>query len=165
VGSSRFAALLAATAAFLALVIAGCEGDKGAGGGRFEISAKVDRFGGPTPLITRFSATSKHAQGDVIYRWRFDDGTTSMQQSPTHSFKRAGYYAVILDARDESGNNDRESFLLGAWPPWQWSDAMRDQLTPDGARRAQRVQQRRTDVRHAETRAVLRRRAAAQTQG
>jgi hypothetical protein len=147
------------------MLLAGCGEDNGPGGGRFEISAKVDQFGGPTPLITRFSATSKHAQGDVIYRWRFDDGTTSTQQRPTHSFKRAGYYAVILDARDESGNNDRESFLLGAWPPRQWSAAMREQLTPDRARRAQRVQQRRTDIRHAQTRAVLRRRAAAQTQG
>ena len=40
-----------------------------------------------------------------------------------------------------------------------------ERLTPEGARRAQRVQQRRTDARHAETRALLRQRARAQTQG
>ena len=164
-GRSPFAALLVAAAALQALLLAGCGEDNGGGRGKFEISAKVDQFGGPTPLITRFSATSKNAQGDVIYRWRFDDGTSSIQQNPTHAFRRAGYYAVILDARDESGNNDRESFLLGAWPPEQWSTAMRERLTPEGARRAQRVQQRRTDARHAETRALLRRRARAQTQG
>ena len=85
------------------------------------MTGKVDHFAGPTPLIVRLNATSKNADGDVLYRWRFDDGTSSTKPEVTHTFPRAGYYQVILDARDESGNNDRETFLFGAWPPGQWA--------------------------------------------
>jgi hypothetical protein len=42
---------------------------------------------------------------------------------------------------------------------------MRERFTPDGARRAQQVQQRRTDTRRTQTRALLRRRAREQTRG
>ena len=80
-------------------------------------AGKVDQFAGPTPLVARLKASSKNGDGDVLYRWRFDDGTSSTEQEVTHTFPRAGYYQVILDARDESGDNDRETFLFGAWPP------------------------------------------------
>ena len=101
----------------------------------------------------------------MIYRWRFDDGTTSQEQNPTHTFPRAGYYTVILDAIDEEGNNDRQTFLLGAWPPQQWSKAQRTPLTKKGARDAQQIQQERTDARHAEIRKRLRERAREQIEG
>jgi hypothetical protein len=146
------------------LIVMGRERDNRSSG-RFDVTGKVDHFAGPTPVISRFSATAKNANGDVIYRWRFDDGTTSREQSVTHSFKRAGYYQVILDARDEEGNNDRETFLLGAWPPKQWADSLRTTITPEFAAAAQRVQQRRTKVRHAEVRERLRRLARGQTEG
>jgi len=153
-------ALLAAT-----LTIAACGGDDGGGDGNFDVTGNADRFAGPTPLISRFTANAKNASGDVIYRWRFDDGTTSEEQNPTHTFKRAGYYTVILDARDESGNNDRQTFLLGVWPPQQWAEAQRTPLTKEGALKAQRVQQRRTDARHDEIRRALRERARQQIEG
>ena len=154
------AALLAATFA-----IAACGGDDGGGNGDFDVTGNADRFAGPTPLVSRFTAGAKNASGDVIYRWRFDDGTTSREQNPTHTFKRAGYYTVILDARDESGNNDRHTFLLGAWPQKQWAEAQRTPLTKQGALKAQRLQQRRTDARHEEIRRVVRARARQQIEG
>src|SRR6185503_16312927 len=120
---------------------------------------------GPTPLISRFTANAKNAKGEVAYRWRFDDGTTSEEQNPTHTFPRAGYYTVILDARDEAGNNDRQTFLLGAWPQQQWATAQRSPLTKDGARKAQKIQQARTDARHAEIRRQLKKRAREQIEG
>jgi hypothetical protein len=52
-----------------------------------------------------------------------------------------------MDARDEQGNTARQSLLLGAWPPRQWSTAQRTPLTKKGALAAQRVQQKRTDAR------------------
>ena len=110
-------------------------------------------------------AEAKNASGDVIYRWRLDDGTTSGKPRVAHSFGRAGYYQVILDARDEAGNNDRETFLLGVWPRVQWAKAMEESLTPARARAAQEVQQRRTDVRRMEIRRKLRRLAREQTGG
>jgi hypothetical protein len=72
---------------------------------------------------------------------------------------------VILDALDEEGNNDRQSFLLGAWPPAEWAAAQRTPLTKKGARDAQRVQQDRTDARHAEIRKRLQKRAREQIEG
>jgi hypothetical protein len=158
-------ALIAVLAAG-ALTVAGCGDDKGGGGGGdFNVSGKVDHFAGPTPLVVRLEASSKNAEGDVLYRWRFDDGTSSTDPKVTHKFSRAGYYQVILDARDESGENDRESFLFGAWPPTQWERAQRTPLTKEGALRTQKVQQQRTDKRRAELRQELRRRAREQIEG
>jgi hypothetical protein len=144
----------------LALLGAGCGGStEEQHSGPLQISVDADRFAGPSPLNVRFSAKPKDAAGDVHYRWRFDDGTQSDEQSPTHSFPRAGYYTGIVDARDESGNNARQSLMLGAWPPRQWAQAQSGgRLTPEIARRVQKVQQHRTDVRHADLRAALRRR-------
>jgi hypothetical protein len=157
--------VLAATLA-AALFVAACGGDdKGGGGGNFDVSGNADSFAGPSPHISRFTASSKHANGDVLYRWRFDDGTTSQEQNPTHSFARPGYYTVILDAHDEDGNNDRQTFLLGVWPGKQWAKAQRTPLTKQGALAAQRVQQDRTDARHAVIRKQLRQRAREQIEG
>ena len=156
---------MVAALALAAVAAAGCGGNDDGGGGKFSVTGKVDHYAGPTPLVVRLSASSKHADGDVIYRWRFDDGTSSTNPSVTHKFDRAGYYQVLLDARDESGNNDRESFLFGAWPPKQWAEAQRTPLTKKGALNAQKVQQARTDKRRAELRKVLRERAREQIQG
>lgn len=148
-----------------AVVAAGCGGGDKGSSGKFDVSGKVDNFAGPTPLTARLSASSKNADGKVIYRWRFDDGTSSRQPEVTHTFSRPGYYQVFLDARDESGNNDRETFLFGAWPPQQWSQAQRTPLTKKGALQAQKVQQARTDKRRKELREELRRRAREQIAG
>jgi hypothetical protein len=58
-------------------------------------------------------------------------------------FRRAGYYTVVIQAKDETGEK-RTSLLLGAWPRWQWVAAMRKPLTKKAAIRAQHQQQRRT---------------------
>jgi len=147
----------------LILIGAGCGGDdnKKSGTGTLSVSADADRFAGPTPLNVHFSAKPKNEVGEVHYRWRFDDGTQSEENNPSHSFPRAGYYTVILDARDESGNNTRQSLLLGAWPPRQWATAQTKPLTKQGALHTQKVQQHRTDVRHAEERREFRQKVEA----
>ncbi len=147
------------------IAAAGCGDDQKSGGGKFDVSGKVDHFAGPTPLVVRMNASSKNANGDVLYRWRFDDGTSSTETEVTHTFPKAGYYQVILDGRDEQGNNDRETFLFGAWPPGQWNEAQTTPLTKKGALQAQRVQQRRTDKRRKALREELRRKAREQIEG
>lgn len=158
---------LALTVVLVACTFAalGCGSDDKGGGGKFKVETDVDHFAGPTPLIVRLKATAKNADGDVSYRWRFDDGTTSTKPEVTKTFSRAGYYQVSLDAHDESGINDGESFLFGAWPPEQWSKAQRSPLTKKGALEAQRVQQQRTDRRRKAQREALRRKAREQTAG
>ena len=143
----------------LALIGAGCGGDdntKSNDNGQLKLDVDADRFAGPTPLNVKFNAKAKNAKGDVLYRWRFDDGTQTEDQSPSHSFPRPGYYTVILDVRDESGNNTRQSLLLGAWPPKQWAEAQTKPLTKKGAVRTQKIQQGRTDARHRDLREELR---------
>ena len=56
--------------------------NKGGGGADFKVKANADHFAGPTPLAVKFSAPAKGAKGDVLYRWRFDDGTSSTEQNP-----------------------------------------------------------------------------------
>jgi PKD domain len=140
----------------LALIGAGCGGDSKKSKGAFAADVSADHFAGPTPLNVRFSAKAKNPKGQVLYRWRFDDGTQSEEQNPAHSFPRAGYYTVILDARDESGNNTRQSLLLGAWPPKQWATAQNKPITKKGALHTQKVQQNRTDARRKQLRDRLR---------
>ena len=150
----------------LALAGAGCGGDdnKDSGkGGELSLSVDADRFAGPTPLKVNFSAKPKNTTGEVLYRWRFDDGTQSDDPSPSHSFPRAGYYTVIVDVRDESGTNTRQSLLLGAWPPRQWALAQTKPLTKKGALSTQKIQQARTDARHRDLRRELRRKLNAES--
>jgi hypothetical protein len=147
----------------LALIGAGCGGgsDNKGSGGTLEVKVDTDRFAGPVPLSSKFSAKPKNAKGEVHYRWRFDDGTQSEEQNPSHTFPRPGYYTVILDVRDESGNNSRQSLLLGAWPARQWAVAQTKPLTRKGAINTQKVQQARTDKRHQELMAQLRKKIEA----
>jgi hypothetical protein len=145
----------------LTLIGAGCGGSNEAkSSGTLQLSVEADRFAGPSPLNVRFSAKPKSAAGEVHYRWRFDDGTQSEDRSPGHSFTRAGYYTVIVDARDESGNNTRQSLLLGAWPPRLWAISQTRRTTPKIAKQTQAVQQKRTDARHAQLRKELRQQIA-----
>lgn len=149
----------------VAILLIGGGDEASSGSGRIDVKGEIDQYAGPTPLTVRLSASSKNGDGEVLYRWRFDDGTASTEPDVSHTFRRAGYYQVILDARDESGDNDRETFLFGVWPPTQWNKAQRTPLTKKGALQAQAVQTKRTEERRKELREVLRRRAREQVQG
>lgn len=150
---------------FAALLAGSCGGDHERRRGPFDVQVGISRHAGPTPLVTRFSARARNAAGDVLYRWRFDDGTTSKDQNPTHRFSMAGYYTVILDARDEAGHKKRLTFLLGAWARKDWAEARWgfggwDERTGEWrGDTAVRRQQRRTRARRARIAAELRKHA------
>jgi hypothetical protein len=113
----------------------------------FHLKADVNRYNGPVPLKVKFSSKPFNATGKVLYRWRFDDGTTSREQNPTHTFSEAGYYQVIMLAEDEKGHSDAWNLILSALPPDAFSathnnpskreirQAIRDQNIRTGERR------------------------------
>lgn len=51
------------------------------------------------------------SDGAVSYSWDFGDGTTSEQESPTHTYREAGSYTVSLRVIDQAGCES--SFTLG----------------------------------------------------
>lgn len=46
------------------------------------------------------------------WHWDFDDGTTSDEQDPAHTFASAGTYEVELDVRDENGDSKKATKLV-----------------------------------------------------
>jgi hypothetical protein len=112
----------------------------------------------------RFFATPFHSTGKVHYRWRFDDGTISEEKSPLHTFTKPGYYQVLMEARDEKGQ-DAWNLILGVWPPKVWEAGK-----PTGAaageslKKVQRAQNRRTAERRREQAKKSQQRAAQYSQ-
>jgi hypothetical protein len=111
----------------------------------FHVGAEALPYAGPTPLKVEFFVKPFNATGDVSYRWRFDDGTTSTEQNPTHTFREAGTYQVIVDAKDET-ELDRWNLVLGAWPRKVWHRGVRG-LGRNQILKIQRAQARRTSER------------------
>ncbi|MFA5772563.1 MAG: PKD domain-containing protein [Thermoplasmata archaeon] len=53
---------------------------------------------------------SKDTYGSIIsYRWDFDDGTTSTEINPKHTYKKVGTYKISLTVTDDSGDTDKEN--------------------------------------------------------
>lgn len=64
------------------------------------------------------------------YDWRFGDGETSNQASPSHTYRSEGWYSVWLTVTDDRGATataSRESYIQvrGVWSP---ADVFRDAL-------------------------------------
>jgi PKD domain-containing protein len=172
----NLASVFAATA--IALLIAACGGDDKKGGGKsledsnpdnenFHVAADGSRFGGPAPLTVRFFSESFHEKGLVRWRWRFDDGTTSEERNPVHTFRRPGYYQVLMEARDARGQ-DAWNLIVGVWPPDVWEARTNKANGPINAtsiRKVQKAQSRRTAQRRREQLAKSRKRAEQYSSG
>jgi hypothetical protein len=91
----------------------------------FHVNGEADRYAGPAPHKVQFAAEAYNASGDVRWFWSFEDGTTSTDQNPTHTFKKPGYYLVHLDARDEKNRSAARGLYLGIWPAKVWRAAQR----------------------------------------
>lgn len=128
----------------------------------FHLGADAQPYAGPGPLKVEFFAKPFNATGDVSYRWRFDDGTTSTEQNPTHTFKQASRYQVIVDAKDET-EMSRVNLILGVWPPKVWERGV-DGLTKEQVLKIQRDQERRTRERKRQLRQRQRLQRAAPTE-
>ncbi len=65
----------------------------------------ADQESGPAPLAVQFDGTQSVVNDDSVrdYRWDFDDGATSVQAKPRHTFRFAGTYEVTLDITTAGG--------------------------------------------------------------
>ena len=63
----------------LTVLAAGCGGDDGGSKGKLDVKGNVDHFAGPTPLIVRFTASSKNGKGKVLLL-RYAEGHDSTTQ-------------------------------------------------------------------------------------
>ena len=57
---------------------------------------------GRVPLSVQFKDLSEDA---TSWKWSFGDGNTSTEQNPTHTYSKAGQYAVTLTANNMAGSN------------------------------------------------------------
>ena len=80
----------------------------------------VDQAEGPVPLTVRFTNLSDRA---TSYLWDFDDGSSSTQVSPTHTFGAVGEYTVRLVATGPGGTDDdtRTITVLPGTPSPPWA--------------------------------------------
>src|SRR5262249_12971582 len=128
-GSSRFGLMLGA--ALLVVVsppIRGADAKeappasekKSAPSADFASDTEAKPRAGPAPLTVKFTAESEQASGQVRYFWDFDDGTTTTDQNPTHTFKKARWYIVSLKSTDAKGHTFLDVINLRVWKPGEW---------------------------------------------
>jgi PKD domain len=113
----------------------------------FHVFADASPFAQGAPMTVDFRADKYNASGDVKYYWRFDDGTTSTEQNPTHTFEEPGTYSVLMDGRDSEGHRDRYTLILGAWPKSVWETSEQRNLTQTEQLNAIAAQSKRTAAR------------------
>ena len=65
-----------------------------------ECAATADPAWGVVPLSVGFVASVSGGALPYSYAWDFGDGSTSVEQNPTHLFEDAGTYQAILTAQD-----------------------------------------------------------------
>lgn len=62
---------------------------------------------GDKPLKVEFTGEGKDPDGKIdSYFWDFDDGDTSDEQSPIHTYQSAGYYQAKFIVTDDNGATD-----------------------------------------------------------
>lgn len=82
---------------------------------------------GKAPLKIQFNAEGYDVDGDeFLYRWDFDDKTTSEKRNPIHTFKKVGEYIVRLTVFDIDGQQDTDIIhitVIDNYPPIAFATA------------------------------------------
>jgi hypothetical protein len=86
----------------------------------FHVNGEAGPYAGGAPLKVQFAAKAYRGSGDVRWYWRFDDGMSSTEQNPTHTFAKPGYYQVVVDAIDGKKHTNFRSLYMGVWPADVW---------------------------------------------
>jgi len=83
--------------------------------------ADADRRNGSEPMTVYFSSVRSHdPDGDSLQvMWHFDDGTTSSEANPVHTYTTSGEYTAVLTVTDRQGvsRTDRIRITVGNAPP------------------------------------------------
>lgn len=67
-------------------------------------SAIANPTSGSAPLTVSFTGSGTDSDGEISeYYWDFDDGTTSNEQNPTHTFQLVDTYNVLFTVTDDGG--------------------------------------------------------------
>jgi PKD repeat protein len=67
-------------------------------------TASANLLTGLAPLTVSFTGSGTDSDGSIAsYAWNFGDGTTSIQQNPSHTYNSAGTYTATLTVTDNGG--------------------------------------------------------------
>jgi len=77
-----------------------------------------NKYSDKVPLTIKF--TDKSLNNPTSYLWRFGDGATSTEKSPTHTYTQPGVYIVRLTATNSGGSDSAISFAIALPRWWFW---------------------------------------------
>ena len=85
------------------------------------ISISANPTNGTVPLTVSFTGLGIDPDGAIeSYYWDFDDGTTSSEKKPTHTFHEAKTFHVILTVTDDSGLTANDSITINVYNALYW---------------------------------------------
>jgi PKD repeat protein/DMSO/TMAO reductase YedYZ molybdopterin-dependent catalytic subunit len=76
-----------------------------------------NKYSGKVPLTVQF--TDKSLNSPTTYLWRFGDGSTSSEKSPSHVYTKAGIFVPQLTVTNSAGS-DTSIGLVVVLPKWFW---------------------------------------------
>lgn len=79
-----------------------------------ELEAVIDATpaSGNSPLVVSFYGTAAGGVAPYSYTWDFDDGGSSTQQNPEHTFYQAGEYTVTLTVTDDNNSETTDTYFI-----------------------------------------------------
>ena len=77
------------------------------------VFASSDVTSGRAPLTVNFTGSESYDPegGNITYHWNFGDRKSSTAANPTHTFKKARTYKVVLTVTDDNGQSTSSSAL------------------------------------------------------
>ncbi|MCU0799599.1 MAG: PKD domain-containing protein [Candidatus Thermoplasmatota archaeon] len=80
--------------------------------------AKADRTKGDAPLVVSFTGRGEDIDGTIVsYGWGFDDGSSSTDKDPVHTFMSPGSYQVLLTVTDNVGGIGKDEVNITVKAP------------------------------------------------
>lgn len=82
------------------------------------VACTADPVEGLPPLAVDFTSQASGGSGSYTYSWDFDDGDTSTEQNPSHTYNAAGtYQAVVTAASGSDTATCKKTISVGTAPP------------------------------------------------